>query len=186
MRRRIFEDNFHKHRRKRSRPRQSLVARSGDHGGRLPVRWGLARATGPARRTGGSKQGSRTMRKQTIGLGAAVGLALLSSAAYAATATSSFQVRITITAQCLAATTTDLDFGTSGFLSANIDAQSSIQVQCTNTTPYNVGFDKGVNGSSVTARQLKGGPSNELINYAIYSNAGRSTNWGNTVGTDTV
>ena len=40
--------------------------------------------------------------------------------------------------------------------------------------------------SSVTARKLKGGPSNELINYAIYSNSGRTTNWGNTVGTDTV
>jgi spore coat protein U-like protein len=125
------------------------------------------------------------MRKLVIGAGAAAGLAL-STAAYAATATSNFQVRITIQAQCLAATTNDLDFGSSGFLSSNVDAQSSIAVQCTNTTPYNVGFDQGVNGSSVTARQMKGGPSNELVNYAIYSNAGRTTNWGNTVGTDTV
>jgi len=126
------------------------------------------------------------MRKQMIGLGAVAGLALLSGAAYASTQTSTFQVRLSITAQCLAATTTDLDFGSSGFLTSNIDAQSSIQVQCTNTTPYNVGFDKGTNGASVTARQLKGGPSNETINYAIYSNSGRTTNWGNTVGTDTV
>jgi spore coat protein U-like protein len=125
------------------------------------------------------------MRK-VIGLGAAVGLVILSTAAYAATTTANFQVRLSITAQCLAATTTDLDFGSSGFLLSNVDVQSSIQVQCTNTTPYNVGFDKGVNGASVTARQLKGGPSNETINYAIYSNSGRTTNWGNTIGTDTV
>jgi len=126
------------------------------------------------------------MRKLVIALGAAVGLATLSTAGYAATATSSFQVRITVQAQCLAATTTDLDFGSSGFLSTNIDAQSTIQVQCTNTTPYNVGFDQGINGASVTARRMKGGPSNELISYAIYSNAARTTNWGNTVGTDTM
>ncbi len=126
------------------------------------------------------------MRKHMIGLGAAVGLATLSNAAQAATATSNFQVKLTITAQCLAATTADLDFLSNGFLSANLDAQMNISVSCTNTTPYNVGFDKGVNGSSVTTRLLKGGPTNETISYAIYSNAGRTTNWGNTVGTDTV
>jgi spore coat protein U-like protein len=126
------------------------------------------------------------MRKYMTGLGAAMGLALLSNAAQAATATSNFQVRLTIQAQCLAATANDLDFGTTGFLSSNVDVQSSISVSCTNTTPYNVGFDKGVNGASVTTRQMKGGPSDELISYAIYSDSGRSTNWGNTVGTDTV
>jgi spore coat protein U-like protein len=121
-----------------------------------------------------------------IGFGAAVGLAMVSNAAQAATATSNFQVKLTIQAQCLAATTNDLDFGTTGFLSSNVDVQSSISVSCTNTTPYNVGFDKGVNGATVTTRQMKGGPTDELISYSIYSNAGRTTNWGNTVGTDTV
>jgi len=126
------------------------------------------------------------MRKLVIGLGAVMGIATAGTVAHAATATSNFQVRITITAQCLAATTNDLDFGSTGFLSANVDAQSSISVQCTNTTPYNVGFDQGVNGTGVTARKLKGGPTNELISYAIYSDSSRSVNWGNTVGTDTV
>src|SRR5262245_23046974 len=126
------------------------------------------------------------MRKLVIGLGAAAGLATAGTVAHAATATSTFQVKITITAQCLAATTNDLDFGSTGFLSSNVDAQSSISVQCTNTTPYDVGFDQGVNGASVTARKLKGGPTNELISYAIYRDSSRSLNWGNTVGTDTV
>ena len=125
------------------------------------------------------------MRKKSI-LSLAAVLAMLSTAAYAATATSNFQVKITIQAQCLAATTNDLDFGTSGVIAANVDATSTLQVQCTNSTPYNIGFDKGVNGASVTTRQMKGGPSNELISYAMYSDAARSVNWGNTIGTDTV
>ena len=32
---------------------------------------------------------------------------------------------------------------------------------------------------------MKGGPSNETISYSLYTDTGRSTNWGNTVGTDT-
>src|SRR5689334_12715708 len=89
----------------------------------------------------GSTTGTSPMRKLVIGL-AAVGVATAGSVAHATTATSNFQVRITITAQCLAATTNDLDFGSPGFLSSDVLAQSSISVQCTNTTPYNVGFDQ--------------------------------------------
>jgi len=125
------------------------------------------------------------MRKHMIGLGAAVGLATLSNAAQAATATSNFQVKLTIQAQCLAATTSDLDFLTSGFLSANIDKTMDMTVSCTSTTPYKIGLDAGLNGGSVTTRQMKG-PNNDVINYSLYSDTGRTTNWGNTPGTDTV
>jgi spore coat protein U-like protein len=70
-------------------------------------------------------------------------------------------------------------------LAANIDQTSTLNVTCTNTTPYNIGLDKGVNGASVTTRQMKAaGPA--LINYSLFSDAGRTVNWGNTVGTDTV
>jgi spore coat protein U domain-containing protein, fimbrial subunit CupE1/2/3/6 len=62
---------------------------------------------------------------------------------------------------------------------------SAITVTCTNTTPYNVGLDKGLNGPSVTNRQMKSG-AGATINYALYSNAGMTLNWGNTPGTDTV
>jgi len=108
------------------------------------------------------------------------------SLASAATATGSFNVRVTIATTCQVTSATDLDFGSAGVLAANIDQQSTITVTCTNTTPYTIALDKGVNGSSVTTRQLKGGPSNALVNYSLYSNAGRTTNWGQTVGTDTV
>jgi Spore Coat Protein U domain len=69
-------------------------------------------------------------------------------------------------------------------LSANIDQTNTISVTCTNTTPYNIGLDKGLNGSSVTTRQMKTGSA--VINYSLFSDSGRTTNWGNTVGTDTV
>lgn len=106
--------------------------------------------------------------------------------AVAATATGSFNVRVTIATTCQVDSATDLDFGTAGVLTANIDQVSTITVRCTNTTPYSIALDKGVNGSSVTTRQMKGGPANELINYSLFSNPGRTTNWGETVSTDTV
>ena len=107
------------------------------------------------------------------------------SGAEAATATGSFNVQVTIAATCVVTSATNLNFGTQGVLAANVDQTSTINVTCTNTTPYNIGLDKGVNGASVTTRQMKAaGPA--LINYSLFSDAGRTVNWGNTVGTDTV
>src|SRR2546429_1541701 len=108
-----------------------------------------------------------------------------SSDAQAATAIGAFNVTVTIAATCVVTNATILDFGTQGVLAANVDVPSTINVTCTNTTPYNIGLDKGVNGASVTTRQMKSaGPA--LINYSLFSDAGRTVNWGNTVGTDTV
>jgi spore coat protein U-like protein len=120
----------------------------------------------------------------TLALAAALALAS-AAAAYAATATSNFQVKIVISAQCLAATTNTLDFGTSGVLSANVDQTTTLSVQCTNTTPYNIGLDAGTgSGATVATRKMTGGAA--TINYSLYSDSGRTTVWGNTVGTNTV
>jgi spore coat protein U-like protein len=115
-------------------------------------------------------------------------LVLASSSVYATTTTTTttFQARVTIEATCVIGGATTLDFGTQGVLSGNVDQISTIQVQCTNTTPFNIGLDKGTNGSSVTSRLMKGGPTNETIAYSIYSDTGHTTNWGETIGTDTV
>jgi spore coat protein U domain-containing protein, fimbrial subunit CupE1/2/3/6 len=102
------------------------------------------------------------------------------SGAEASTANGSFNVQVTIAATCVVTSATNLNFGTQGVLAANIDQTSAINVTCTNTTPYNIGLDKGLNGASVTTRQMKaGGPA--LINYSLFSDAGRTVNWGNTV-----
>ena len=111
-------------------------------------------------------------------IGAAV---LTACSAEAATVTSTFNVKITITAQCLINSASDVLFTTTGVLAANVDQTSSISLNCTNTTPYTVGLSAGTNGGgTVTTRKMKGGPTNELINYALYSDAARTTNWGDT------
>jgi Spore Coat Protein U domain len=70
-------------------------------------------------------------------------------------------------------------------LTANVDQTSTIQVQCTNTTAYNIGLDAGTaSGATVTTRKMTSGGT--TVSYSLYSNSGRITNWGNTVGTDTV
>jgi len=107
------------------------------------------------------------------------------SEAEAATATGSFNVQVTIASTCTVSSATTLNFGSQGVLTANVDNTSAITVTCTNTTPYNIGLDKGLNGGSVTTRQMKSG-GGALINYSLFSDSGRTTNWGNTVGTDTV
>jgi spore coat protein U-like protein len=115
-----------------------------------------------------------------------VGLALVGGGADAATTTSTFTVDVTIVAQCLINSASNLSFGNSqGVITGNVDATSTIVVQCTNTTAYDIGLDAGVGaGASVTTRKLTGGGA--TINYSLYTNPGRSTVWGNTVLTDTV
>jgi spore coat protein U-like protein len=106
-------------------------------------------------------------------------------AAYAATTTSTFNVTMTITSTCTITSSPTLAFGSVGLLSANTDATSTLQVQCTNTTPYNIGFDAGTgSGATVAARKMTNGAN--TITYSLYSDAGRTTVWGNTVGTNTV
>jgi spore coat protein U domain-containing protein, fimbrial subunit CupE1/2/3/6 len=114
-----------------------------------------------------------------------VGLALANGTAHGATATTTFGVQITITAACTISSASTLSFGSQGVLTANVDQTSTIQVQCTNTTPFNIGLNAGTGtGATVTNRKMTGGAN--TIGYALYSNSGRTTNWGNTVGTDTV
>src|SRR5262249_55107081 len=107
------------------------------------------------------------------------------SAPLAATATSSFTVSVTITATCTINSASTLNFGTQGVLGANVDQTSTIQVTCTNTTPYNIGLDAGTGtGATVTTRKLTSGGA--TVNYTLYSDSGRTTVWGNTIGTNTV
>jgi spore coat protein U-like protein len=102
----------------------------------------------------------------------------------AATTTTTFSVSMTITASCAVAASA-LAFGSSGILSANVDATTTVSVTCTNSTPYNVGLDVGTGtGATVAARKMTSGGA--TVTYSLYQNTGRSTVWGNTVSTDTL
>jgi len=107
------------------------------------------------------------------------------SASHAASTTSTFSVQVALTATCTINSASALNFGTQGILAANVDQTSTLQVTCTNTTPYNIGLDAGTGtGASVATRKLTSG--GNTVNYTLYSDSGRSTVWGNTISTDTV
>ncbi|HEX5508837.1 MAG TPA: spore coat U domain-containing protein [Pseudolabrys sp.] len=117
---------------------------------------------------------------------AALAVVALGSPAFGATTTQTFTTQITITASCTILSASLLDFGTQGVLTANVDQTSTIQVQCTDTTPFNIGLDAGTSaGATVTTRKMTSG-GGATVDYALYSDSGHTTNWGNTVSTDTV
>jgi len=127
------------------------------------------------------------MGKLLACLGIATALAACGTAAQAATATASMSVTLTITAQCTVVSASTMAFPTTGLLTSNVDQTSTITVLCTNTTPYTISLDKGLNGGSVTTRQMKGAlPTPDSVNYSLYRDSGRTQNWGQTIGTDTV
>lgn len=105
--------------------------------------------------------------------------------AIAATATGQFQVTLTLQAECRLTSASDLAFGTSGVIQSTISASSAIGVQCTNTTPYNIGLSAGAgSGATVTTRKMTAG-SGATVNYSLYRDSAHTQVWGNTVNTDT-
>jgi len=96
----------------------------------------------------------------------------------------SLTVTATVTNLCTVSANA-LSFGTSGLLTAATSMTSAIAVQCSNSTPYAIGLDAGLNGGgNVNARAMSLGANS--IGYQLYSDSGRSGVWGNTLGTNTV
>jgi spore coat protein U-like protein len=64
-------------------------------------------------------------------------------------------------------------------------SSSTISVNCTNTTPFNIGLNAGTgSGATVNNRIMTSGTN--TLNYSLYQDSGHSLVWGNTVGTNTV
>ena len=106
------------------------------------------------------------------------------SPAFAGNATGSINVGLTVTDDCTIATN-DIDFGSTGIVESNIDTSADITIECTKGTAYAIGLDGGSTGNNTAARKMTAGGA-DTVNYQLYSNAGYSTVWGNTVGADTV
>lgn len=113
-------------------------------------------------------------------------LSVFPSSSQAQTATTQFNVQMTITASCQINSATNMDFGSNGVISGNVDATSTLTVQCTNSTPYNIGLNAGTGSGATVGTRLMTGPASATIAYSLYTTAARTTVWGNTVGTDTV
>lgn len=107
---------------------------------------------------------------------------------YDNTAAATFNVTLTIDADCTISAN-PLNFGTSGVLDTNVDAETTLDVTCTDTTPYNIGLNAGnVTGSTVGNRLMVGTTASDgaTVAYQLYQDPARATIWGNTQGTDTL
>ncbi len=127
------------------------------------------------------------MKRYWIGLLPASVVAIFATATPAAAQQSTqFQVTLTVQAECRLTSASDMAFGNTGVIQTAITSTSTIGVQCTNTTPYNIGLNAGAGaGATVAARRLTSG-AGATITYELFRDASRSQQWGNTVGTDTL
>lgn len=117
-------------------------------------------------------QGLRGMTMTRLSITAlAVTLAggLLASPVSAQTATATFEVSITVEAECTISVD-DLTFPTVSDLTPEIEAATAGAVTCTGISPVSVSFDPGSGGTSTFAtRQMALGP--DTIDYNLYSDA---------------
>lgn len=112
----------------------------------------------------------------------------LSGAAWAQSASTQFDVRITIESTCSVDTpaATDVDFGTVTSTATNIQAEGTVSVQCTIGTPWDLALDGGLNsGGDVGARAMSDG-AGTLVPYQLYQDSPRTLVWGDTVDVNTV
>lgn len=101
------------------------------------------------------------------------------------TKTATFDVTLKIVADCSIAANA-MDFGQNqGVLSTAVRTTSTINVTCSNSTPYNIGLSAGTGtGSSGTTRYMSGtGANTSTVQYNLLQTVG-GTQWGNTQGTD--
>jgi spore coat protein U-like protein len=96
-------------------------------------------------------------------------------------------VRIEIVGSCLV-NASDLDFGTYGAVTGTpTRGQSSIALQCTPELGVEVSLDAGTTaGATTSARQLNSRSGADRLDYGLYQDAGRTLNWGDTSGVDTL
>lgn len=115
---------------------------------------------------------------------ACIVFSLAPSPAQAGTATTTFPVSATVLSTCLIVAL-PLAFGNyDPTSSSDLDASTSFTVLCTLGTSYTVGLNQGTaSGATVTTRAMTNGGS--TLNYALYQDVGRATNWGNSAGVDT-
>lgn len=97
--------------------------------------------------------------------------------------TTTFMVIVNMPPLC-SITANNLNFG--NYSAVQLDGTTTLSATCASGTPYNIGLNQGVStGATVTTRAMTG-PGSTHLNYGLFQDTGRTTNWGNTVGTDTV
>lgn len=90
-------------------------------------------------------------------------------------ATVSFAVNASVAANCLV-NIENIDFGTRGVLSANVDATGSVTATCTPGTTYTISLGGGTANAAPTARKMAKGA--ETITYGLYKDVNHTQPWG--------
>ncbi|QYR52483.1 Csu type fimbrial protein [Lysobacter soyae] len=115
---------------------------------------------------------------------------VVSAPAMADTKQASFDVKINVKKACsISVVAPDMNFASHDFNETGpFDATNDISVKCTKGTTYNVGLNAGTTtGGTEAARLMAGTGANvDKVAYGLYSNAGRTTNWGGTIATGAV
>ena len=113
---------------------------------------------------------------------AVAALAFASSAAFAGTSpqTADFDVSITLQNDCTI-TFNDINHGTVSTLAANNDAASAgDNITCSFADSYTIALNVGTGGGTYATRTLANGAN--TLNFNVYSDAARTTIWGDGSG----
>jgi len=119
-----------------------------------------------------------------------LGLSLLvfngPESAQAATAVGTMTVTATVASSCVVGASS-LNFGTptsAAIQAGNIDVTGTVSVNCTTGSAYTVALGMGLGvGATFASRKMTSGAPVTLLNYAIYTTAGRTIIWGDGTAT---
>lgn len=127
----------------------------------------------------------RASRHGIMALSVAVMAAMGASGLNAATQNDSFDVTATIVASC-SITANNLSFGNYDPLSVtDLDQTTTISVTCSSGADYDIQLSGGLSGNVAARTMDDDATSSNFLNYSLFTDSGRTNNWGVTNGTDT-
>ena len=105
-------------------------------------------------------------------------------AAHADSRSANFGVQLTVQNSCTIAagnTAADMDFGTvTGNVTGNLDATTTLTVNCNNGALYHVGLNDGLNAATGQRRLASAANPGQFVNYELYTDSTHTTRWGAT------
>ena len=108
-------------------------------------------------------------------------------AVHAATATTTFNVKLTVGASCTVAAT-DIDFGTvTAAVAANLSQSGTLSVRCPASTSYTLGLTPS-NNTTTGAGEMSGttAGNTSTVGYQLHQTSASGPVWGNVTGSNTV
>jgi spore coat protein U-like protein len=113
-----------------------------------------------------------------LGLSLLLAAAPLQSTTTGGSRSTTFTVQTTVVASCSVAANA-LNFGSTvpTPITADVDATTTISATCSINTPYYVALDAGT-GPGATHRLRRMSGAGGTVDYAMYTDAGRTTLWG--------